>query len=357
MTADGLAADVPVPAATGERMPSLEVATILDLCDQILVEIGRRSHCFAWLRAPEAGAEEWLAVDAYYPANRLVVICRSGPGARDRLAAELVPAHGLRLLALDLASLGRDRADAEAFLRRSLSAIGPPPEQPHEPPMPWAIAALQPSARATGRTGTREAGAVGGSGGAGRRRGDLAGRPARGVSGGAGPLPSGPVDPEPGEEVFFHGHPSWLSMLDFYVKGLLAAVVAGVITGLVTSLASNGVQAGWVVAAVLVVYVVVLLAGFIRRVSTTYTITNQRLTIDVGILSRDLHQTRLERVQNVNSSQTLFQRMLGIGTVDFDTAGEAGFDFSFRGVAHPHRIVRTVDRAIHEAGAQRPGGV
>jgi uncharacterized membrane protein YdbT with pleckstrin-like domain len=177
------------------------------------------------------------------------------------------------------------------------------------------------------------------------------------VSGGAGRLPSGRVDPEPGEEVFFHGHPSWLSILDFYVKGLVAAVLAGIIAGLATSVASNGVEAGWVVVAVLVVYVVVLLAGFVTRVSTTYTITNQRLTIDLGILSRDLHQTRLERVQNVNCRQTLFQRMLGIGTVDFDTAGEAGFDFSFRGVAHPHQIVRTVDRAIHVAGAQRPGGV
>ena len=39
--------------------------------------------------------------------------------------------------------------------------------------------------------------------------------------------------------------------------------------------------------------------------------------------------------------------MLGIGTVDFDTAAEAGFDFSFRGVGDPRGIVRTVDRALH----------
>jgi uncharacterized membrane protein YdbT with pleckstrin-like domain len=61
-----------------------------------------------------------------------------------------------------------------------------------------------------------------------------------------------------------------------------------------------------------------------------------------------MHETRLERVQNVGSSQSLLERMLRVGTVDFDTAAEAGFDFKFVGVAGPQNIVRTVDRAIHE---------
>ncbi len=163
------------------------------------------------------------------------------------------------------------------------------------------------------------------------------------------------MQPEPGEEVFFHGHPSWLSMLAFHVKGLVAAILSGAVAGAITAIASNRVQIGWVVAAVLVVFAAVLVGGLIRRLRTTYTITNRRLTIDVGLLSRDLRQTRLERVQNVNSRQTLLERILRVGTVDFDTAGEAGFDFSFRGVARPHEIVRTVDRALHEL--QRAQGV
>jgi uncharacterized membrane protein YdbT with pleckstrin-like domain len=60
-----------------------------------------------------------------------------------------------------------------------------------------------------------------------------------------------------------------------------------------------------------------------------------------------VHQTRLERIQNVNSSQSLFERLLRIGTVEFDTAGETQFDFAFRGVGNPSQIVRTVDRALH----------
>ena len=137
-------------------------------------------------------------------------------------------------------------------------------------------------------------------------------------------------------------------MVAFHLKGFALSVLAGVLAGLATAAARGHVQAGWVAAAVAVGIAIVLLSGLISRLRTTYTITDQRLTIDIGLLSRDLHQTRLERVQNVSSRQTLPQRILHIGTVDFDTAGESGFDFSFRGVSQPHEIVRTVDRALRK---------
>jgi uncharacterized membrane protein YdbT with pleckstrin-like domain len=163
------------------------------------------------------------------------------------------------------------------------------------------------------------------------------------------------VDPEPGEQVFFHGHPSWRGILSFYIRGFIIAVIAGVLAGAITAIASSGVKVEWIVVAVVVVFALVLLIGFIRRVSTVYTITNQRLTIRTGILRREVHQTRLERIQNVNSTQTVADRILRVGKVDFDTAAEAGYSFSFIGVASPQEIVRTVDRAIHDFGHTQPG--
>jgi len=150
------------------------------------------------------------------------------------------------------------------------------------------------------------------------------------------------------EHVFFHGHPSWRSMLGFHLKGLVSAVLVGAIAGVATASANGNVHVGWVLVAVLVVFALGLATGLIRRLQTTYTITSERLTIDQGLLSREMHETRLDRVQNVNSRQSLVERMLGIGTVDFDTAGSAEFDFSFRGVERPREIVRTVDLALRE---------
>jgi uncharacterized membrane protein YdbT with pleckstrin-like domain len=158
------------------------------------------------------------------------------------------------------------------------------------------------------------------------------------------------------EIVFFRGHPSWRSTLDFHAKGVLAAVVAGALAGAVTAIASGHVMVEWIVVVVLVTLVLVLLAGLVGRARTTYTITSERLTIHKGLMSRDLHQTRLERVQNVSARQSILERMLRVGTVDFDTAGGAGYDFTFHGVDNPREIVRTVERALRTRSRLDSGG-
>ena len=137
-------------------------------------------------------------------------------------------------------------------------------------------------------------------------------------------------------------------MLRFHAKGLLGAIAAGVAAGLLSALASGHVMAGWVAAAVVVVFVAVLGAGTINRQRITYTITSRRLAVETGLLARDVHETRLEQIQNVKSTQSLFDRLVGVGTVAFDTAGGAAFEFSFAGVADPRRLVRTVDEVLHE---------
>ena len=100
-----------------------------------------------------------------------------------------------------------------------------------------------------------------------------------------------------------------------------------------------------------------ILAGFIRRVTTHYTITNRRLHIQRGIISRDIQETRLERVQNVNYNQSPLERLLQVGDVDFDTAAGDDFNFIFFGVANPADVVEQVDRATHAIvtdGPRRP---
>jgi uncharacterized membrane protein YdbT with pleckstrin-like domain len=157
------------------------------------------------------------------------------------------------------------------------------------------------------------------------------------------------LDLHPGERVIYEGHPSWRSTIAFYLKGLLIALVVGVICWLIASI---GLGAG----AFAVVFAVVILVGFIRRYFTVYTITNQRLRIQRGIIARNVQQTQIERVQNVNTSQGIIQRMLQVGTVDFDTAGTGDADFAFHGVNNPEKVVAAVDKAHADRSAAAPGG-
>lgn len=157
------------------------------------------------------------------------------------------------------------------------------------------------------------------------------------------------MDLHPGEQIIFRGRPSWRSTLQFYLGGLVLAAGAGVIAGLVDS-TGLGIAIG------IGVFVLVLLVGYLRRLSTHYVVSTERLHIRRGLIARHTQETRLERVQNVNTEQSVFQRMLQIGTVDFDTAGTTDSDFSFVGVAQPERVVQAVDRAqrAHEEAAAAP---
>jgi uncharacterized membrane protein YdbT with pleckstrin-like domain len=141
-----------------------------------------------------------------------------------------------------------------------------------------------------------------------------------------------------GEQVIFEGHPSWRAILGFYLKGIVVAVILGVIAKLI-----DGNGSAFLV--ILVVIALTVVIGFVKRVATTYTITNRRLNIKRGIISREIQETRLERVQNVNFRQSVYQRLMQIGDVDFDTAATDDYNFVFAGVADPEDVVHRVDQA------------
>ena len=164
----------------------------------------------------------------------------------------------------------------------------------------------------------------------------------------------------PDEQVIFDGHPSWRGTLSFYARGVLLAALGAGIAALVTTIGS-GFSPTTTIVVFVVLVALMLVGGFLYRLTTSYTITNQRLTIRRGVLSRHVQETRVERVQNVNTNQTLVDRLLRVGAVDFDTAGSDDSDFTFRGVANPSRVVRAVDEAHRrrEQSARQapPGGL
>jgi uncharacterized membrane protein YdbT with pleckstrin-like domain len=135
--------------------------------------------------------------------------------------------------------------------------------------------------------------------------------------------------------------------MSFYVGGLILAVLVLVVLGWLTD--------SWPLAVVIaaIIAALILIVGYLRRVSTKYLITTQRLRISRGIVRRSVQETRLDRVQNVNYEQSVLDRVFGVGNVDFDTAGTDDSEFRFEWVNGPEKVVRAVDEAIHEAGALR----
>jgi uncharacterized membrane protein YdbT with pleckstrin-like domain len=159
------------------------------------------------------------------------------------------------------------------------------------------------------------------------------------------------VKVDPGERVIYQGHPSWRGILSFYLKGVLLSIAAALIVWLLTGLfgdSENGLASGILIAGV----VLTVLVGFIRRVATVYTITDRRLHIKRGIIARHTQETQIHRAQNVNTHQSVIDRMLQVGTVNFDTAGSGDYDFAFVGVSDPEDVVRAVDEVQHQGQRQ-----
>ena len=141
------------------------------------------------------------------------------------------------------------------------------------------------------------------------------------------------MDLHSGEKTIYQGHPSWRAILGFYLKGALVGAGAGVIAALIKTVTF------------VIVLAVTIVVGFIKRVATIYTITDRRLNIKVGIISRKVKETRLQRVQNVNFNQGVYERLMQIGDVEFTTAGTDESNFVFAGVAQPEQVVQNVEKA------------
>jgi uncharacterized membrane protein YdbT with pleckstrin-like domain len=152
------------------------------------------------------------------------------------------------------------------------------------------------------------------------------------------------MDLHAGEEVVFQGHPSWRALLSFYIGGMAGAVAVAVIVGLIV---------GWFTAVLVGAVLVAGVVGFglLKRTATIYLVSNQRLYIRRGMLSKRVQQTAIDRVQNVNTEQSLRERVLRVGTVDFDTAGTDDSEFRFVGIADPGNVVDAVDRAQRDSAA------
>src|SRR3954467_9632201 len=149
------------------------------------------------------------------------------------------------------------------------------------------------------------------------------------------------MDLHPGEHVIYEGHPSWRSILSFYLMGLVVIAVA-IVIGVLADQTGIGLAAAGVLA------VLTLIVGWLKRITTRYLITNRRMQIRRGLIAKHVEETRVERVVDVSVHQGVFDRILRIGAVDFDNASaQQGDLFRFAGIASPDNVVRAIDR-VHE---------
>jgi uncharacterized membrane protein YdbT with pleckstrin-like domain len=75
------------------------------------------------------------------------------------------------------------------------------------------------------------------------------------------------------------------------------------------------------------------LHSLIRRATSEYAITNKRVIIKVGLISRRTLEMNLSKIESVNVSQSILARLLGYGSIV--VIGTGGTREEFHDIASP----------------------
>ena len=107
---------------------------------------------------------------------------------------------------------------------------------------------------------------------------------------------------------------------------------------------------------VVVALVGIALAGvqYLFWTNTRYLITTSELYKKYGVVSRDVTQFRLERVQNTSLSQSVPGRVLGYGDLTVYTAGSGEPELTFERVPNPERASRLLSDQLEETTTEEP---
>lgn len=86
--------------------------------------------------------------------------------------------------------------------------------------------------------------------------------------------------------------------------------------------------------------VIIVLGGaiVIKHHSWCYLVTTDVIQSVVGIVSRNTSTIRISDLRSVNVKQSVLQRMLGTGDIEFGSAGSAGIEVVFKGVLNPNDV-------------------
>ncbi|HKW60153.1 MAG TPA: PH domain-containing protein [Candidatus Dormibacteraeota bacterium] len=130
----------------------------------------------------------------------------------------------------------------------------------------------------------------------------------------------------PGENLVLRDHPHWITL----VKSLVAPVVlfAVVLVADYTVLNPDNFYVPklrtFLTLGVVALAILWFIVVWIRWRSITYTLTDQRITIEAGVFGRQEKIIPIDRVQDCTTRQSIFGRMIGYGRVEVDAAGAQG---------------------------------
>ena len=138
-----------------------------------------------------------------------------------------------------------------------------------------------------------------------------------------------PIQLMPGERPIRAARQHWS-----VVAPSLAAALAALVIGIVILVVIPGTIAGHDIGGIKVSAGIVLAAfvlgwggiSYLRWTLLRYTLTDRRIVLQSGVLSRSTESISLDRIQNTVIRRPLGDRFIGAGNIDIESAGRDGVE-------------------------------
>ena len=154
------------------------------------------------------------------------------------------------------------------------------------------------------------------------------------VCGAEQPVKTGASPGGSGENHVFELRPTMLFIMAGYVVAALVAIAAAAVIAVFS-------KPFWLVLIVAVILLAIPGWFHIKRESEVYRLTDHKIEIQRGLFSRTVRNIPLSSVQDVTTNASFGERLLGIGSLEIDSAAEEGKIF-LRNIPSPAKYTDVI---------------
>ena len=80
-----------------------------------------------------------------------------------------------------------------------------------------------------------------------------------------------------------------------------------------------------------------MLAAF-AKFRRLYTITDRRVMMKIGLVANNTNEMEIRHIRGMNIRQNVWERVLGVGTLEIISAADGGAEVVFKGVRDPNGV-------------------
>jgi uncharacterized membrane protein YdbT with pleckstrin-like domain len=156
------------------------------------------------------------------------------------------------------------------------------------------------------------------------------------------------------ETIALDMHPHW-----WYFAEPASALVLVIVLGILQAAKGPEGDTGDVIRLVLIGLLIVtalwVVGRYLKWITTNFVMTSQRLIFRQGVIAKSGIEIPLERVNNVNFNQSIFERLLGAGDLLIESGGEDGQQ-RFTDIRNPSKVQNLLSSLVETAHGRRGSG-